>query len=144
MSRFSGLVTFWRNTGELPLVLRALCRGGMLVAPLFLLMLALPIEWTLDEQQVSSAELWRTGQGIVIACPLALYGIGAWGLAARQHWSRWLLVAASPLSGVVLVLNPATHVGIAMPDVLGGVGLAVLVYIGLFHVRAVQAFFAGR
>lgn len=36
----SRLVTYWRNTEEMPAVLRILCQGGMIVGPVFLVALA--------------------------------------------------------------------------------------------------------
>jgi len=141
---FSNLREYWTNTRELPLVVRMLCRAGMLVAPFFLVMLILPTEWAVDGRQMSSAELWRSGQAIAVALPLLLYGTSAWGLAARQAWSRRVLVAAPPLSCLAMILSPATRVDVAVPDVLEATGLAVVIYIGLFHVKAVKMFFAGR
>jgi len=72
------IVTCWRNTKALPLLLRALIQGAMVVTPLFLLLLVFPVtEWEVDGRLVSYAELLSSGAGIAVALTLLLTLVAA-------------------------------------------------------------------
>jgi hypothetical protein len=78
----------------MPFLLRTFCEGAMVAAPILLVFLLLPItDWQINGRPMAYAELWSSGQGVAIAAFLVLGGVGAWGLAARVHASRWLLVS---------------------------------------------------
>jgi hypothetical protein len=72
---------WWNNTRELPLLIRALCQGGMVAGPMMFTFLALPIvEWTIDGRRMSYRELWVTGPALYfryLRCWL-LWELGAW------------------------------------------------------------------
>jgi len=97
------LGSIWRNTREMPLVMRVLCQGAMVAIPLLILALVLPVtDWEVDGRVMTYRDLWTSGNGAAITVCLSLYCFGAWGLAARRHSSRWVLVAAC-LAPAVLV-----------------------------------------
>jgi len=137
---------WWRNTKDLPFPLDMLCQGAMVAGPVLLVFLVLPIvEWTVNGRQMSYAELWKSGAGLAFGLFLFLLMIGAWGLAARNRTSRWALVAApaAPYVASVPFLNSGL---ISTEDVwfgiLGGLLVAVITYVCLFHLPAVSRYFA--
>lgn len=128
----------------MPLVLRVLCQGAMVAAPLLLLALMVPMEWEVDGVQMSYAELWASGNGAAMACFFVLTGFGAWGLAARVARSRWLLVFAPLIPYVVLeVYSQGSSLPSEPPtlDVLGSAfATAILLYVCLFRLPSVVAY----
>src|SRR5437016_12448917 len=90
------IVESWSaSTVDLPFPLDMLCQGAMVAGPALLVFLVLPIvEWTVNGRQMSYAELWKSGAGLAFGLFLFLLMIGAWGLAARNRTSPWVLVAA--------------------------------------------------
>ena len=139
------LEKYWKNTKEMPFLLRALVQGAMVVAPVFLLLLALPIaEWEIDGRLISYAELWSSGQGAAISVSLALICIGAWGLAARNHVSRWPLVFSPLAPYLVLVIFPwspaLTPEPITAEVIVGSAVAAAMFYVCLFHLRVVREY----
>src|SRR5262245_52347499 len=95
MGAAARLKIWWRNTSEMPFLLRQLCQGGMVAGPILLIFLCLPIfEWTVNGRRVSYSELWLSGSGVAFALFVSLVAVGCWGLAARRPASRWALVLA--------------------------------------------------
>lgn len=136
------IATYWQNTKSMPFLLRLLSQGAMIAAPILLLFLVLPItEWEVNGRLVSYAELWSSGDGAAIATALALVAAGAWGLAARNSASRWLLVSSPVAPYIVLAIFPASHVESIGPDVIAsGVLTAATFYFCLFRLRVVRAY----
>ena len=135
---------YWQNTKALPLLLRVLIQGAMVVTPMFLLLLVLPIsEWEVDGRLVSYAELWSSGQGFAFAVSLLLVGTGAWGLAARNAQSRWLLVLSAVAPYFIVAAFPASGAEpISFAGVVSSVVTAAIFYVGLFRIRSVQEYLA--
>jgi hypothetical protein len=136
------LATCWQNTKSMPFLLRLLCQGAMVAAPILLLFLVLPItEWEVNGRSVSYAELGSSGEGAAIAASLGLASAGAWGLAARNSASRWLLVSTPLAPYVVLAVFPGSRVEPIGPDVIVSAALtAAAFYFCLFRLRAVRAY----
>ena len=137
---------WWRNTEDLPFPLDMLCQGAMVAGLALLVFLVLPIvEWTVNGRQMSYAELWKSGAGLAFGLFLFLLMIGAWGLAARNRTSRWVLVAApaAPYVASVPFLNSGL---ISTEDVwfgiFGGSLVAAITYVCLFHLPAIRRYFA--
>ena len=143
LQRLSG---YWQNTKSMPFLLRLLSQGAMVAAPILLLFLVLPItEWEINGHRVSYAELWFSGQGVAIAAPLALVAAGAWGLAARNSASRWLLVLSPVAPYLILAILPATPSESLTPDVIASAALtAAVFYFCLFRLRAVREYLAPK
>ena len=146
MTFFQRLSEYWQNTKSMPFLLRLLSQGAMVAAPILLLFLVLPItEWEINGHRVSYAELWFSGQGVAIAAPLALVAAGAWGLAARNSASRWLLVLSPVAPYLILAILPATPSEPLTPDVIASAALtAAVFYFCLFRLRAVREYLAPK
>ena len=131
----------WRNTGDMPLVMRVLCQGAMVVTPLLILALVLPTgDWEVNGRTTTYRELWTSGDGAMLTACLALYCFGAWGLAARFDSSRWVLVAASVLPAVFVSISVRSISWSAFAEAaIEG----IVLYFCLFRIRAVQLFMAG-
>ena len=143
------LIVYWKNTKEMPLLVRALCQGGMFVAPLFLVLVAVPfMDWEVDGQPMSYANVWSSGVGPVVAVSLALVAGGAWGLAARNPRSRWLLVVAPIVPSVGLVAYRLSGAYTAESEVgetlLEGVVASAVIYVCLFHLSWVKVYMKGE
>jgi len=139
----------WKNTKEMPLLMRMLCQGAMVVAPAFLILLTLPLlEWDVDGRRMSYVELWSSGEGAAIAASLALVSVGAWGLAARNRASRWLLVLSPVVPYfVLLIFQQASAVSsepIATEVIVSATVTAIVFYVCLFHLRAVCEYLDGE
>lgn len=132
----------WKNTQSMPLLLRLLTQGAMVAAPILLLCLVLPITaWEVNGRPLSYAELWSSGEGAALAASLTLVVIGAWGLAARNSASRWLLVSSPLAPYIVLALFPVPHAEPIGSDVIASAALtAAVFYFCLFHLRVVRAY----
>ncbi|SRR5258706_8607009 len=137
----------WKNTKDLPFPLDMLCQGAMLGGPILFVFVALPVvDWTIGGDQVSYAELWKSGAGLAFGLFLLLVTTGAWGLAARNRASRWALVAAPPAP--YLASLPFVHSGLLSREdvwfgILGGLVMGAIVYACLFHLAGVRRYFAG-
>ena len=139
------LSALWRNTRDMPLLLRVMCRGGMAVAPVLLVLLIVPVlNWTVDGRLVSHAELWTSGAGPALALLLSMTALGCWGLAARRPSSRWLLVAA-PVVPLVARAMWTDAAGALEPWLLvEAVAAALVLYVGLFHTSVVRTYLDDR
>ncbi len=147
MLNISSIVTYWKNTGDMPFLLRLPCQGGMGAGPVLLLLLMFPfMDWNIDGRSLSYAELWSSGAGVVIGISLLLVSIGVWGLAARRPASRWALVAA-PIAPVAIAFLPMFQLRYLEPVttdiILNTVITAFVVYVCLFHIPAVKKYLAG-
>lgn len=136
---------WWANTREMPLVLRLLCQGGMIVSPIFILLLLVPFpSWEINGRSMPYIEVWTSGAGLSICAFLLFLAIGTWGLAARGANYRWALVFAPLAPYVVLLLYPwgsqfaadALAFGTVAQLLLG----AVVMYVCLFHLKVVRMF----
>jgi hypothetical protein len=135
----------WQNTKTMPWILRFLCQGCMVVAPLMLILLLLPwIEWSMDGQSVGYSERWSSPSGIALALALFLATTGSWGMAARIANSRWLIVASPSVPGLIITLAASARnfrASIETSIWLEAVITSLILYGALFHVNAVRQFF---
>ena len=139
------IVIYWNNTKLLPFLLRPLIQGAMVVPPLLrlLLLLALPItNWEVDGGTLTYTELWASGVGATMALILLNVSVGAWGIAARRTWARWLLVASPASTYIVLLAVPANKVSVDFEAIVVAGLTTVTYYIGLFHITAVRDYFS--
>lgn len=113
----------------------------MVVTPLFILALVLPVtDWEVDGQAMTYRELWTSGNGAMLAVCLGLYCFGAWGLAARRHFSRWVLVTASVAPAVFIAVSERSIPWLSFTE---AAIYGIAMYFCLFRLRAVQLFMAG-
>jgi hypothetical protein len=143
------VLALWRNTKSMPLVLRMFCQGAMVAPPILALFLVLPLmEWTVNERKVSYAELWSSGAGPVLLATLAVATFGAWGLASRARWSRWLWVVTPLVPVFVAMACPKTWFteGVAgdVDTWLGALATGALIFACLFLVPSVRAYIYGH
>jgi hypothetical protein len=139
----------WRNTKAMPTILRVLCQGGMVVPPLLLVFLLFPLSgWEVNGREVSYVELWHSGAALVIASSMLLVATGAWGSAARLGWARWLLVAAPIVPLILATVHPRawfTEQAVSGSSAwLSAVFASALIFIGLFLVPSVRAYYRTR
>jgi hypothetical protein len=138
----------WMNTKVMPQLLRMFCQGGMVAPPILALLLAVPImDWTVNGRQVQYAELWSSGAGLSMLVFTVMATAGAWGLAARALWSRWLWVA-TPLSPVLIAAAyPSTwftqEVAGSLSVWASSAATAMVIFFCLFLIPAVKDFFSG-
>ena len=103
------LSALWQNTKAMPQLLRMFCQGGMVAPPVLALLLVLPImDWTVNGRQIGYAELWSSGAGLTMLVFMVMATAGAWGLAARARWSRWVWVATPLAPVLVAAAHPQT------------------------------------
>ena len=134
----SRLAAYWRNTGDMPFVLRMLCQGAMVAGPLGLLMLVVPlIDVSVNGQRLSYAELWTSGAGLSGLMFAGLVTIWGWGMAARKPWSRWTLVAAPLLP---ILPFPKELIPDLRGVIVSGIVHAAIAYVLLFHLRSVREY----
>ncbi|MGH8164690.1 MAG: hypothetical protein ACREP1_10185, partial [Rhodanobacteraceae bacterium] len=82
MSFVAAIRNAWRNTKEMPSLLRIYCRAAMVVAPLILIFLFYPLqEWNVNGKTMSYREFWSSGVGVSLGILIVLIAIGGWGLA---------------------------------------------------------------
>src|SRR5580704_15514425 len=140
------LMAWWRNTRDMPLLLRVFCVGGMLVPLLFLPIFIVPniSTYELNGRPISFAQFWSSGMAPEIFAALLLVCAGCWGLAARDRESRWFLVLAPVIPTLIAVpfalINHST-------DDLGGISSFVeaivtsaVIYVCLFKIPSIQAY----
>lgn len=146
MNYVAALRRAWKNTKDMPLLLRMYCQGAMFVAPVILFFLVVPLfEWTVDDKPMSYVELWRTGAGLAIGGCLVLVGLGGWGLASRVPRARWAWVAAPLAPFLSLFFFPGASWASALGDgsiIASALLTSAAVYALLFHVPAVRRYLA--
>jgi hypothetical protein len=113
----------WLNTRELPALARWFIRCGMIICPIFIVVLVLP--W-LPSTALLPAAVW-----------MALLAIGCWGVAARRPSYRWVLV----LSSFATEAASLFYVPLRLTDIASAGWWSIVVYISLFHVRSIRAYF---
>jgi len=140
-SLLGNLSASWGNTREMPLLMRVLCQGAMVVTPLLILALALPVtDWEVNGQTMTYRDLWTSGNGAMLAVCLGLYCYGAWGLAARRQASRWVLLAASVVPVIFIAASERSIPWLALAN---SAICGIAMYFCLFRLRAVRSFMAG-
>jgi hypothetical protein len=142
----SKLARLINNTKELPLVIRILCHGWMLVCPLMLLLLLQPLfNWEVNGQEMTYLELWTTDTVVGLAVSLAMMTAGSWGMAARKPWARWVLVFMQPALLLMLALYPSTWMaqeGLNIADLaLQTLIVSLCVYACLFHLPGMRRYY---
>jgi hypothetical protein len=142
------IAAVWKNTKEMPQILRMFCQGAMVAPPILALLLVLPLtEWQVNGRQVPYQELWSSGAGPVMFLFVSLAALGGWGLAARRGWARWLWVATPTAPLLMAAALPSTwftqEATAAGSTWLGAAGTSALIYAALFLVPAVQRYVSG-
>jgi hypothetical protein len=145
----SNVSSLWRNTKQMPPLLRMFCQGAMVVPPILALFLVLPlVDWTVNESELSYSELWSSGAGPVMLASMLMAAAGAWGLAARASWSRWLWVATPVVPLLVAAMYPKTwfteQAAGNISTWLGALVTGAFIFLCLFLVPAVQAYVRGK
>ena len=132
------IAIWWRNSKEMPFLLRMLCQGGMIAGPLLLLFLIVPVApWTVNGKAVSYAELWGSGAGVSAALFIGLITLGTWGMAARKSWTRWALVLAPILPVVPFPKSMLPDLGLLL---LNSALTGAVIYVCLFHIKSVRQY----
>lgn len=145
----SSIITLWKNTNDMPPILRVCCQGAMVAPPILALFLVLPLsDWQVNGRQVPYRELWSSGAGPVALLFVSLGAIGGWGLAARIGWSRWLWVAAPTAPLLMAAALPDTwftqETTAAVSTWLVALASSALSYAELFWVPSVQRYLSGN
>ena len=105
----ANIISLWRNTKKMPLLLGMFCQGAMVICPVFVALLLVPIfGWTIEDRQVSYAELWSSGAGLFCLVAVLGAGTGSWGLAARKMWARWVCSVTPVAPFILATIHPAT------------------------------------
>jgi len=137
------LVACWKNTNEMPRLLRMFCQGGMVATPILFVFLVLPLnDWKVNGQEVTYSRLWLSGTGVVFALFLILGGVGTWGLAARSPNARWALVLTPMAPCLFGFLFPTVlpSIQFSLSLLLQATVTGALVYAYLFHASSVSAY----
>lgn len=130
---------YFENIKEMPFLLRISCYGMMFAAPILPLFLLLPnVEVEFNGRKIAP-ELWTYGLGVAMAVSMAFVIFGFWGLVARKSTSRWLLVF-SPLVPYIFWAGLPSQLT-AYDAVVSGALTALVLYVYLFHVKAVREYF---
>jgi hypothetical protein len=135
----------WRNTHQMPSLLRMFCQGGMVAAPLLFLASVVPMGgFSVNGKNMSYREFWLSGAGLSAAVLALLIAVGCWGLASRSSNSRWALVL-SPLvpSILISIVDPGAFDTSAPLLVLESAASAGVIYMLLFRIRAIQRYLEG-
>lgn len=144
MLAITQLNRWWKNTKEMPFLMRLLCQGGMVAGPILLFFLLAPIaDWTVNGRRISYGELWSSGAGASFALFIALIILGSWGLAARKPISRWAVVLAPVAPYAVLLAFPnswLTADSISVSVLMQAFIAAALMYFCLFHLKGIRRY----
>lgn len=134
--------TYWRNTKEMPELIGLACRGAMVAGPVLLIVLLIPgIDWNVNGRPMSYSEVWRSGVGASALSFIVFVTIGAWGMAARKQWSRWVLVLTQVVPVVFFPIDWKEMRG-HLPIMLIGVGIGVaIIYTCLFRLKRMRSYF---
>jgi len=142
------IVAVWKNTKDMPQILRMLCQGAMVAPPILALLLVLPVtEWQINGRQVSYKELWSSGAGPVMFVFMATAAIGGWGLASRKAWARWLWVATPVAPLLLAAALPSTwftrEATAERSTWLGALATSAFIFAGLFLAPSVRRYVQG-
>ena len=134
------LFSYWNNTKEMPEILSLLCQGGMIAAPILLMIIVFPIspEMTVNGQRMSYSEVWESGVGVSIVLFLGLATVGCWGMAARKVWSRWALIFTPFIGTLSFSQIPSFDLKWALVNCIF---TGAVIYGYLFHSKAVEKYF---
>lgn len=147
-SIMNALLQRWRNTQDLPRLLKVLCQGTMVASPVLLLFLVVPLfDWTVNGRKISYGELWASGAGLAFLLALSLASIGSWGVASRNPRARWALVLVPIAPIAALSVWPSTWLTsqLSYSDLwLNSLFTAALILWGLFGVQSVNKYFASH
>ena len=134
---------WWRDTAELPALLSALVRAGMVVGPILLLGILLPFaHWEVDGRDMARAEVWRSGVGVAATAVVMFVCAGSWALAARRPFSRWLLAVAPLVPYIVLAASQYRSEADLLVPVVSAAATSALIAWYLFGSRRVRAYIA--
>lgn len=129
------------NTSAMPQILSLTVRAAMVTGPLLIIFALLPlVPWTIDGKVMSGEEAWASGFAPMLITWLVLVTFAAWGIALRRPQSRWVAVAL-PLASMVLAMSVAS---VSLADMAFSVGMAICIYLYLFHARSVCRYFSGE
>ena len=145
----SFILSCWKNTKTMPMLLRVICQGAMVAPPILAALLVLPLsEWSINGRLVSYSELWQSGAGMVLLASMFFATAGAWGSAARAPWARWALVATPVVPIVLAAIHPSTwfteQATSEASTWVGAVATSAAIFAGLFLVPSVRAYFHPR
>jgi heme A synthase len=141
----SRIRNWWKNTNEMPFLLRMLCQGGMVASPILLVFAVLPVaDWEVNDIPMSYRDLWISGAALSMISFIVLVGVGAWGLAARSSVSRWALVLA-PLVPLLLLFalgdsSVFPHLRMTFAVFVQGAVTSLLIYACLFWLPSVRRY----
>jgi hypothetical protein len=132
----------WRNTDEMPWLMRMLCQGAMVAAPCLGAVTLVPgVDWNINGRDMTYREVWSSGIGASILVSMLLVTVGGWGAAARAPNSRWALVLF-PLTMASMALVRGAPDGYFPGAVLGSVGItAAVLYVCLFRLSSLRRYF---
>jgi hypothetical protein len=144
-SFFSTLGVRWRNTREMPSLLRMFCQGGMTAGPLLFIAFALPMgNIGVNGRTMSYGEFWSSGAGAGTELFLLMVTIGFWGLAARAPSSRWVLVVCPLISWIPIAFAVPNTLAESVPMlILESIVSAAFTYFCLFRLRSVRRYMEG-
>lgn len=127
-----------RNTSAMPQILGLTVRAAMVTGPLLIALALLPmVPWTINGKLMSGEEAWASGFAPMLIVWLVLISVAAWGIALRKTQSRWIAVAL-PLASCVLAAQTPSG---SLADLAFSIGLAILIYLYLFHAPSVRRYF---
>ena len=110
---------------------------------LLLLLFFVPsVAWEINGRTMSSAELWSSGRLVSIASTMTFSIFGIWGIVARKHASRWLLVLAPFSPYIFLFALPSDMVNLS--EIVTAALTAIILYIFFFRFRANREYFNDR
>jgi hypothetical protein len=141
MPSFGRIRELWRNTEQMPWLMRMLCQGGMVAGPFLALFTLVPgVVWNVNGRPMTYHEVWSSGVGAAIFVSMLLLTVGTWGAAARAPNSRWAIVLFPvPMSSISLIHDVPNS---SPASVLSSAGITALVlYFCLFHLDPVRRYF---
>jgi len=112
----------------MPWFLKSFAVPALIVSPIMLILVFVPIgNYSINGEQVSHAEFWQRGGGLVIVIALAWLFVMAIGFLTGKKWSRYF-VTLPLLYWVCLVEQHMFTSGFSM-DLL----LTILIYLSLWY-----------
>jgi hypothetical protein len=142
------IASLWRDTKTMPYILGVFCQGAMVVTPIIAALLIFPVmEWTINEKALTYSELWSCGAGSVFLLWMLMIATGAWGLAARAIWARWVCVANPVMPLLLAAIHPKTWFTsevVAGIDIwLSALATSAFIFVCLFFIPSVLSYVHG-